>query len=85
MNEKILKTKIDKRKLSIRSWRVLYNLCIDTFGDLVKQKPSDLLKEQNFGLKSLREVEKMLYEHGLYLETRSKINGMYTKKKGDPK
>lgn len=71
---KLLSTKVVDCELSVRSLNVLksYRDCegfkdIDTVGDLCRIHVADLLKQRNFGKKSLTEIKKFLSDHGLHL------------------
>ncbi len=59
---------VDDLPLSVRSYNCLLNKNVRTVGDLVKKKRSDLLRTQNFGRKSLHEIEEILDGLGLALE-----------------
>ena len=56
---------IDDLPLSVRSYNCLRWLNVTTVGDLIKKTPQDLLREQNFGHKSLCEVEELLLALGI--------------------
>ena len=51
--------------LSVRPYSCLVYLNVRTVGDLIKKTPQDLLRTQNFGLKSLYEVEEILLGLGI--------------------
>lgn len=51
--------------ISIRALNCLKAAEIDTLGELVRHKRSDLLKYRNFGKKSLTELDELLERHGL--------------------
>ncbi len=51
--------------LSVRAMNCLKIVGIDTVGDLVQWNRSDLLKLRNFGIKTLKEIECFLVDHGL--------------------
>ncbi len=59
---------IDDLPLSVRPYNCLLNKNVRTVGDLVKKKRSDLLRTQNFGRKSLHEIEEILDGLGLAFE-----------------
>ncbi len=70
VNEELLeklRTPIGELELSVRSANCLREAKIATIGDLVKQKPPELLKFRNFGKKSLAEIEELLQGMGLAL------------------
>jgi DNA-directed RNA polymerase subunit alpha len=54
-------------ELSVRSANCLESAGINTIGDLVRMKESDLLKTKNFGRKSLNEIREILAEMNLTL------------------
>ncbi len=58
---------INDLPLSVRSYNCLLNKNVRTVGDLIKKKHSDLLRNQNFGRKSLHEIEEILGGLGLAL------------------
>lgn len=58
---------VDDLPLSVRPYNCLLNNNVLTVGDLIKKKRSDLLRNQNFGMKSLHEIEKILDGLGLDL------------------
>ena len=58
---------IDDLPLSVRPYNCLLCQNVHTVGDLVKKKRSDLLRTQNFGRKSLHEIEEILDGLGLTL------------------
>ncbi len=64
----ILKRSIDELEISVRASNCLKNENIKTIGDLVKKSGKKLLTLENFGRKSLRELEKNLAKVGLHLE-----------------
>jgi len=51
---------INDLPFSVRPYSCLVYLNVRTVGDLIKKTPQDLLRVQNFGHKSLCEVEKIL-------------------------
>ncbi len=65
--ESILERSIDELGLTVRSHNCLKRMNINTIGDLIKKKESDLLKVRNFGKKSLQEVQEVLAKFGLTL------------------
>ena len=65
--ESILEKSIDELGLTVRSHNCLKRMNINTIGDLIKKKESDLLKVRNFGKKSLQEVQEVLAKLGLSL------------------
>jgi DNA-directed RNA polymerase subunit alpha len=64
----ILKRSIDELEISVRASNCLKNENIQTIGDLVKRSGKELLTYENFGRKSLKELEKNLAKEGLQLE-----------------
>lgn len=64
----ILKRSIDELEISVRASNCLKNENIQTIGDLVKKSGKELLTYENFGRKSLKELEKNLAKEGLQLE-----------------
>ncbi|HEC79413.1 MAG TPA: DNA-directed RNA polymerase subunit alpha [candidate division WOR-3 bacterium] len=64
----ILKRSIDELEISVRASNCLKNENIKTIGDLVKKSGKELLTYENFGRKSLKELEKNLAKVGLHLE-----------------
>ncbi len=57
----------DLAELSVRSRNSLQKEAIRTLGDLVQKSEADMLKIDNFGKKSLKEITDFLGEHGLRL------------------
>jgi DNA-directed RNA polymerase subunit alpha len=55
----------DLAELSVRSRNSLQKENIRTLGDLVQRSEDDMLKIENFGKKSLKEISDFLEEHGL--------------------
>ncbi|UCG93234.1 MAG: DNA-directed RNA polymerase subunit alpha [candidate division WOR-3 bacterium] len=64
----ILKRSIDELEISVRASNCLKNKKIQTIGDLVRKSGKELLTYENFGRKSLKELEKILGKMGLQLE-----------------
>uniref|UniRef100_A0A7C6AH73 DNA-directed RNA polymerase subunit alpha n=1 Tax=candidate division WOR-3 bacterium TaxID=2052148 RepID=A0A7C6AH73_UNCW3 len=64
----ILKRSIDELEISVRTSNCLKNKNIKTIGDLVRKSGRELLTYDNFGRKSLKELEKILHNMGLHLE-----------------
>lgn len=64
----ILKRSIDELEISVRASNCLKNEKIETIGDLVIKSGKELLTYENFGRKSLKELEKNLTNVGLSLE-----------------
>ena len=64
----ILKRSIDELEISVRASNCLKNENIQTIGDLVKKSGKELLTYENFGRKSLKELEKNLAKEELHLE-----------------
>ncbi len=61
----LLKTKLTEMELSVRALNCLKVANVNTLGELVSNKKSDLLKFRNFGKKSLTELEELLESKGL--------------------
>lgn len=61
----ILKKKLSDMDLSVRALNCLKAADIDSLGDLVAYKKTDLLKFRNFGKKSLTELEDLIETNGL--------------------
>ena len=66
-NADILGTPISKCNLSVRTDNVLSRIGIENIGDLAMWSEKDLLKNRNFGAKSLREVKLLLSKYNLEL------------------
>lgn len=64
----MLKRSIDELEISVRTSNCLKNKNIKTIGDLVRKSGKELLTYDNFGRKSLKELEKILHNMGLHLE-----------------
>ncbi|MGD8979419.1 MAG: DNA-directed RNA polymerase subunit alpha [candidate division WOR-3 bacterium] len=64
----ILKRSIDELEISVRASNCLKERDIKTIGELVKKSSKELLSYENFGRKSLKELEKNLAKVGLHLE-----------------
>lgn len=64
----ILKRSIDELEISVRASNCLKDKDIKTIGELVKKSSKELLSFENFGRKSLKELEKNLAKVGLHLE-----------------
>ncbi|MBM3253608.1 MAG: DNA-directed RNA polymerase subunit alpha [Candidatus Omnitrophica bacterium] len=62
-----LKMPISELELSVRSANCLREAKIKTIGDLVKKSEADMLKNRNFGKKSLAEINEILKGMGLSL------------------
>lgn len=73
----LLNTPIEEFSISVRSLKRLKWADINTLGDLVKYNKLDLLKIRNFGRKSLRQLDDLLY--GLNLKWGSDYSGLYTR------
>lgn len=65
----ILNTRLVDMNLTVRSLNCLKAADLETFGDLVKCKKIDLLKQRNFGKKSLGELDDLL-------DTMSNVHGV---------
>lgn len=66
---KLLATPIRDLDFSYRTHNCLKLAGIETLGDLIKNKPQDLLRFRNFGKKCLYEVEDIIEQKGLILGT----------------
>ena len=66
-NKKLLQTKLRECDLSVRVLMCLKAADIETIGQLVKYKRTDLLKLRNFGKKSIIELEDFLESLNLHL------------------
>jgi DNA-directed RNA polymerase subunit alpha len=64
----ILKRSIDELEISVRASNCLKDKNIKTIGELVRKSSKELLSYENFGRKSLKELEKNLARVGLHLE-----------------
>lgn len=65
--QKLLKTSVRYLDFSVRALAGMRAVGIETVGDLVRYKPSDLLKCRNFGKTTLNEVMDFLADNGLCL------------------
>lgn len=65
-NKKLLRTKFHECNLSVRVLTRLKEADIETIGELVKWKKTDLLQLKNFGKKSLTELEDFLESLNLH-------------------
>lgn len=66
-NKKLLQTKLRECDLSVRVLMCLKAADIETIGQLVKWKRTDLLKMRNFGKRSIIELEDFLESLNLHL------------------
>lgn len=66
-NRVTLDSSIDELDVSVRTYNVLKSMNIKTVRDVVKCTEPQLLKERNFGRKSLRELNFELAMHGFRL------------------
>src|SRR5438067_2129084 len=57
----------EELELSVRSYNCLKNANIQTIGELVQQTDAEMLKNKNFGRKSLNEIKEILTSMGLSL------------------
>jgi hypothetical protein len=82
-----LNDKVNKLKISTRSLNGLLCNNIKYIGELVKTSGTELLKNPNFGRKSLAEVENALKEHSLFLNMHNVIfnRDNIIKRKGESK
>ncbi len=71
-NVEILSQPIDELDLSIRAINGLLKAKVYTVADLLEQTPADLLSTQNFGVKTMQEIELFLHEHRLHFKRREK-------------
>jgi DNA-directed RNA polymerase subunit alpha len=62
---KILKMPVDELELSVRSHNCLRAASIKTIADLVRKTEAELLRQRNFGRKSLAELSQIIEEFGL--------------------
>lgn len=62
-----LDTKIDDLDISVRAYNVLKNMNIKTVADLIQCTEKQLMRERNFGRRSLNELKFMLAMHGYEL------------------
>ncbi len=63
----LLNRSVDELELSVRSGNCLRAAKVRTIGDLVQKSEQEMLKQRNFGRKSLKEIEDILTEMGLRL------------------
>jgi len=63
-----LEMRVDDINLSVRALNCLKRAAVETLGDLVKQKESELMSIRNFGKKSMTEVIDKLRDFGLALK-----------------
>jgi DNA-directed RNA polymerase subunit alpha len=66
VNENLYKT-VDELELSVRSMNCLEKAGIKYIGDLVVRTEHEMLKQKNFGRKSLQEIKDTLKSMGLRL------------------
>src|SRR5271166_6055139 len=64
---KFLAQRLDDIDLSVRSSNCLKNINIEYLGELVQYSAEDLLRVQNFGRKSLKEIVALFANEGLLL------------------
>lgn len=64
---KLLETPIGEIELSVRAANCITSANIKTIGDLVQKTESEMLKQRNFGKKSLNEIKTILEGMGLTL------------------
>ena len=62
-----LNKNIESCNFSIRTLKCLRYLGIKTISDLIKKKESELIKEKNFGEKSLNEINFLLNKYNMFL------------------
>lgn len=63
----LFNTKVDDLDISVRALNCLKAAEIETFGQLISMKKSDLLRYRNFGKKSLMELEELVRSKGFEL------------------
>ena len=56
----LLSRSVDELELSVRSSNCLTSANIRTIGELVQKTESEMLKQRNFGRKSLKEIQEIL-------------------------
>jgi DNA-directed RNA polymerase subunit alpha len=61
----LLNRSVDELELSVRSSNCLTSANIRTIGELVQKTEAEMLKQRNFGRKSLKEILEIL--HGMNL------------------
>ena len=61
---------VDELELTVRSYNCLKNAKIHTLGDLVVKTEAELLRNRNFGRKSLNELKDVLAGLGLHFGMR---------------
>jgi DNA-directed RNA polymerase subunit alpha len=62
----LLNKSVDELELSVRSSNCLRAAKVRTIGDLVQKGEQEMLKQRNFGRKSLKEIEDILHDMGLH-------------------
>ena len=66
--DKILEKTIEELDLSVRAYNCLKKVEVNTVEELIKLKPSDLLKVRNLGKKTLKEINEKLESISLTLQ-----------------
>lgn len=66
LNDNLFRT-VDELELSVRSMNCLQKANIKFIGELVQKSESEMLKQKNFGRKSLKEIKDILQGMGLKL------------------
>jgi DNA-directed RNA polymerase subunit alpha len=66
LNENLYRT-VDELELSVRSMNCLQKASIKFIGELVQKSEAEMLKQKNFGRKSLKEIKDILQGMGLRL------------------
>jgi DNA-directed RNA polymerase subunit alpha len=61
----VLNKSVDELELSVRSSNCLRAAKVRTIGDLVQKSEQEMLRQRNFGRKSLKEIEDILSDMGL--------------------
>lgn len=64
---KFLDEKISDCDFTVRANNLLRCLNVNTVGDLIKLKRTDLLRQRNMGKRTISEIEDFLYDHNLRL------------------
>src|SRR5262249_55234773 len=70
---------VEELQLSVRTYNCLKNANIKTIGELVLQTENDLLQTQNFGRKSLHEINEVLAGLGFSLGMKYDTDGNLVK------
>jgi DNA-directed RNA polymerase subunit alpha len=62
----LLNRSVDELELSVRSSNCLTSANLRTIGELVQKSESEMLKQRNFGRKSLKEIQEILQGMNLH-------------------